>query len=119
MIGRTLGAVLLVSARCAGAAQAQAGPSAQALAEAVRPGLAPAPVVRLSMPAKDAEAYAMRRAGIARTAVDRTLSGDDLTGALGFLCGIQPGADRNGAAAARGYAPNGRFVGAKLSLAFR
>jgi hypothetical protein len=51
--------------------------------------------------------------------VDRTLAGEDLTGALGFLCGIQPGADRNGAAAARGSDPNGRFLGAKLSLAFR
>ena len=114
MIGRILGVAL---ALCAGAAQAQT--RAQTLAEAVRPGLAEAPAVRLSMPAKDAEAYAMRRAGITRTAVDRALAGDDLTGALGFLCGIQPGADRNGAAAARGYDPNGRFLGAKLSLAFR
>src|SRR4051812_553130 len=117
MIGRILGVAPLMLALAAGTAQAQT--PGQALADAVRPGRTSAPAVRLSMPAKDAEAYAMRRAGIARTAVDRTLAGDDLVGALGFLCGIQPGADRNGAAAARGADPNGRFLGAKLSLALR
>jgi hypothetical protein len=101
----------------AGAAQAEA-PS-QALAQAVRPDLARTPAVKLSLDPKTAEAHALKRAGIARTAIDRRLSGDDVTGYLGFLCGIQPGADRNGAAAARGVDPSGRFVGAKLSLAFR
>lgn len=110
LLGLALGLV-------AGAAQAET-PS-QALAQAVRPGLAAAPAAKLSLDPKSAEAYALKRAGIARTAIDRRLAGDDLTGALGFLCGIQPGADRNGAAAARGVDPSGRFVGAKLSLAFR
>jgi len=110
LLGLALGLV-------AGAAQAET-PS-QALAQAVRPGLAAAPAVKLSLDPKSAEAHALKRAGIARTAIDRRLAGDDLTGALGFLCGIQPGADRNGAAAARGVDPSGRFVGAKLSLAFR
>ena len=101
----------------AGAAQAEVlSPS---LAQAVRPDLARAPAVKLSLDPKSAEAHALKRAGIARTAIDRRLAGDDVTGALGFLCGIQPGADRNGAAAARGVDPSGRFVGAKLSLAFR
>ena len=101
------------------AAQAQAMSPSQALAQAVRPDLARAPVVTLSLDPRSAETHAMKRAGIARTAVDTRLSGEDLMGALGFLCGIQPGADRNGAAAARGVDPSGRFVGAKLSLAFR
>jgi hypothetical protein len=103
----------------AGAAQAEALASSQALAAAVRPDLADAPAVKLSLDPKSAETYALRRAGIARTAIDRRLSGEDLSGALGFLCGIQPGAQRSGAAAARGVDPSGRFVGAKLSLAFR
>src|SRR5690242_17829973 len=103
----------------AGAAQAEALSSSQALAAAVRPGLADTPAVKLSLDAKSAEIYALRRAGIARTAIDRRLSSEDVTGALGFLCGIQPGAQRSGAAAARGVDPSGRFVGAKLSLAFR
>lgn len=103
----------------AGAANAEALASSQALAQAVRPGLARAPAVKLSLDPKSEAAHALKRAGIAQTAVDRRLAGDDLTGYLGFLCGIQPGADRNGAAAARGVDPSGRFVGAKLSLAFR
>lgn len=103
----------------AGSAHAQAISPSQALAQAVRPDLARTPVVALSLDPKSAETHALKRAGIARTAVDARLSGDDLTGALGFLCGIQPGADRNGVAAARGVDPTGRFVGAKLSLAFR
>ena len=107
----------LALALFAGAAQAEA-PS-QALAQAVRPDLARTPAVKLSLDPKSAEAHALKRAGIARTAVDRRLSGEDLTGYLRFLCGIQPGAERNGAAAARGVDPSGRFVGAKLSLAFR
>lgn len=118
MIGRSVALSLAVSL-LAGAAYAEALAPSQALAQAVRPDLARAPVVKLSLDPKSAEAHAMKRAGIARTAVDRQLSGDDLTGYLGFLCGIQPGADRNGAAAARGVDPSGRFVGAKLSLAFR
>lgn len=75
---------------------------------------------RLFLARPDAEAYGLKRAGIARTAVDRRFNtAEDLTGSLGFLCGLQPGAERSGAAAARGYDPSGRFLGAKLSLAFR
>ena len=62
----------------------------------------------------------VRAPGIARTSVDYRLKEDGLTGSLGFLCGIQPGADRfGGAAAARGHDSHGRFLGAKLRLAFR
>lgn len=118
-MGVRAGAIGLGLALLAGAAQAQAVAPSQALAQAVRPDLARTPAVKLSLDPKSEEAHALKRAGIARTAVDRKLSGDDLMGYLGFLCGIQPGADRNGAAAARGVDPSGRFVGAKLSLAFR
>jgi len=119
MNGRHVGgwAVAVVLALAAGTAEAQT--TSQALAQAVRPGRGEAPAVRISLTPEAAAAHALKRAGIARTAVDRRLAGDDLTGALGFLCGIQPGADRSGAAAARGVDPTGRFVGAKLSLAFR
>jgi hypothetical protein len=103
----------------AGAAHAEQLSPSQALARAVRPGLADGPAVKLSLDPKSAEAHALKRAGIAKTAIDRRLSGEEVMGSLGFLCGIQPGADRNGAAAARGVDPNGRFVGAKLRLAFR
>lgn len=118
MFGRSL-ATGVGLALVAGTAAAEPLSPSQALAQAVRPDLARAPVVRLSIDPADAQSHALRRAGIARTAIDRRLSGEDVTGSLGFLCGIQPGADRNGAAAARGVDPTGRFVGAKLSLAFR
>jgi len=57
--------------------------------------------------------------GVARTSLDRKLASDDVTGSLGFLCGLEPGSGNKGIAAARGYDPSGRFVGAKLRLAFR
>ena len=114
---KALGLALAVGF-AASAAQAQPMAPSQALAQAVRPDLARAPAVALTLDPRSAETHALKRAGIARTAIDRRLD-DDVTGALGFLCGIQPGADRNGAAAARGVDPSGRFVGAKLSLAFR
>jgi hypothetical protein len=54
--------------------------------------------------------------GIARTSVEHQDS--DFTGSAGLLCGIQPSADTSGAAMARGYDPDGKFVGAKLALRF-
>jgi hypothetical protein len=91
-----------------------AGARADPLVDAV---WAKAPQAKLSLPAADAEAYALKRAGLARTAVERRA--DDVTAALGFLCGLKDSADRSGAATARGVDPHGRFLGAKLSLRFR
>jgi hypothetical protein len=78
---------------------------------------AKAPEAKLSLPSADAEAYALKRAGLARTAVERR--SDAATAALGFLCGLKDSADRSGGAAARGVDPHGRFLGARLSLSFR
>ncbi|WP_337186944.1 hypothetical protein [Phenylobacterium sp.] len=89
----------------------------EVLAQAVR--ARPAPEVRISYSPEATEALALRRAGLAKTSVDRRLGDEDMTGSLGFLCGLQSGADRGGAAAARGVDPHGRFLGAKLSLSFR
>jgi hypothetical protein len=69
--------------------------------------------------ARKAEAQPIRQPGIAKTSVDYASPSDGVSGSLGFLCGLKPGAERTGAAAARGYDPTGRFVGAKLSFAFR
>ncbi|MDZ4369962.1 MAG: hypothetical protein U1C74_00880 [Phenylobacterium sp.] len=111
------GLAALVGLSLAGTAAAQPVSPERALALAVRER--PAPDIRISYSPEVAEALALRRAGLAKTSVDRRLGDDDMTGSLGFLCGIQPGADRGGAAAARGVDPHGRFLGAKLSLAFR
>lgn len=79
--------------------------------------------MRLARPATDfvpayAHAPPPRIPGVARTAIDRRLD-DDVTSSFGFMCGLKPGAERSGSAAAHGYDPTGRFVGARLSFAFR
>lgn len=112
----------LTALACAGAAHAQS--PADALKAAVlapriavtRPG-ADALNARVILAAPDAEAYALRAAGIARTSISET--DDEITRSLGFLCGIQPGQKPTGAAAARGYDPSGRFLGYKLSIALK
>ncbi|HEY8571277.1 hypothetical protein [Phenylobacterium sp.] len=73
--------------------------------------------IRPTLPQVAAEAHALKLAGIARTSVERR--SDNATAALGFLCGIQDSAGRQGASAAFGADPHGRFLGAKLSFAFR
>lgn len=56
----------------------------------------------------------------AKTSIEhRFAKRDDLTGAFGFLCGLQPGHTESGVAAAYGSDPHGRFVGAKFSIAFK
>ncbi len=75
-----------------------------------------------ALPPSKAELFAAARAqkqsGVAKTAVDRRFASDDVTGALGFLCGLGPGPSDKGGAAAYGYDPQGRFLGAKFSVAF-
>jgi hypothetical protein len=116
--------LLALFALSAGVAQAQPmAPSGLAplpgspsgVAQGRQPDLAG---VRVLLAAPYAEAYALRAAGIARTSVDRRLGPSPVNGALGLLCGRQPDAGMSGAAAASGYDPDGKFVGAKLSLAF-
>jgi len=67
----------------------------------------------------DAQADALRRAGVVRTSIDHRFTRDGVVGSLGFLCGLPPNASDGGATAVRGYDPQGRFLGAKLSFAFR
>jgi hypothetical protein len=106
--------LVLVLLSLAGAAHAETA-ATEALNAAVLRAQQPAAGVRLS-PAS-AEAYALKRAGIAQTAIERRAS--DATLAAGFLCGLKETADRSAAATARGSDPHGRFLGAKLSFAFR
>jgi hypothetical protein len=85
---------------------------------------AAAPTIDLARPVAAfaptyAEAPPPRIRGVARTSIDRQLDGDDVLGSLGFMCGLKPGAEKSGAAAAHGYDPTGRFVGARLKFTFR
>lgn len=66
------------------------------------------------------QANPVASAVFAKTALDhRFARREDLTGSVGFLCGLQPGHNESGAAAAYGTDPHGRFLGARFSLAFR
>ena len=116
----------------AGAAAAQVAPGASA-------GLSPYPVAatagasatdvqrkpvdfsasRLSLGLTDAQAEALRADGVVKTAVDHQFTRDGLMGSVGFLCGLPPNPNDGGAATVRGNDPQGRFLGAKLSFAFR
>ena len=101
-------ATVLAGLGLACAAQAQTSLSAAVFAQ-------PAP--RLSIAPEIAQANALRQAGVARTSVDRSFAGR-ATASLGFLCGLQPRRDE-AIGAAHGFDSQGRFLGAKLSLAFR
>jgi hypothetical protein len=66
-------------------------------------------------PASDSSA--LTAAVLPNRSIDRRFA-PAATGSLGFLCGRQPGQQDYGSAAAFGSDPHGRFLGAKLSLAF-
>jgi hypothetical protein len=110
---------LLAGAALCGAARAET--SLQILdslqphrADAARLSIAPSgPRVTPTPPS------AVEAAVLPRRSIDRPLGSGRVTGSAGFLCGRQPGVKDSGAASAAGYDPHGRFLGAKLSFAFR
>ena len=54
-----------------------------------------------------------------QTSIERRIgTHDDTVGEAGFLCGLLLHPDTNGAASAYGHDQDGRFVGAKLRVAF-
>ncbi|HEX3366621.1 hypothetical protein [Phenylobacterium sp.] len=125
----TLIALALALALPAGAASAQPldlrlpDPAAPAVALPI-PAQAAKPMPDIANPldplARPAlQSKTLDTAVFAKTAVETKLAGrSDLTGGLGFMCGLQPGHTESGGAAAYGSDPHGRFVGAKFSLAF-
>lgn len=98
----------LALAGLASAAQAQTSLASAVFAQ-------PAP--RVSIAPEIAQAHALRQAGIAKTSVDHSFA-NKATASLGFLCGLQPRADET-IGSAHGFDTQGRFLGAKLSFAFR
>lgn len=109
-----------VFAATVGAAQAQTAPAPPAAA-GVGPATPSADLSWLRVPADDRSRAGedLRAVGIARTSVDHRFAGR-LLGQVGFLCGLHSGVgDDDGAVAMRGADPQGKFLGAKLSLAFK
>jgi opacity protein-like surface antigen len=116
-----LAAVIAIGA--AAQAQAQTTPQASpahaaAIAQALRQALGAAGQSS-PLPLNFASDEAPRAPGVAQTAVDHHFGKGGVVGSAGFLCGRGAGPDNNGAATAYGYDPEGRFVGAKLSFAFK
>lgn len=71
------------------------------------------------IPAASQSVDPLRDAAIpARSVEGRFTSAGNLVGSLGFLCGREPGHGDTGSAAAFGYDPHGRFLGAKVSYGF-
>lgn len=110
----------LIALAAAGSAQAQ---TAQALMQAPLRATASGVAIDLTTPhggfaPRYSQAPEPRIPGVAKTSVDHRYD-EGVVGSLGFLCGLEQGAERKGAAAMRGYDQTGRFVGAKLRVAFR
>lgn len=108
-VSRLAALALVAAATLAGAAHAQA------------PRLSLAPTRPLDLKAPGLPVLYSRAPtplppGVARTSVEGK-AGDALLGA-GLLCGLQPNADESGAGRARGYDPDGKFVGAKVGFRF-
>jgi len=121
-----LACVLAAGAACAQPLDLRLRDRAEAPTPAVvLPGQAARPAPDLANPLDPLAptavvAHPLASAVFAKTAVEHSFARrDDLKGSLGFLCGLQPGHDSGGGAGAYGVDPHGRFVGARLSIAFR
>jgi hypothetical protein len=69
--------------------------------------------------APDRQAHDLPQPGVAKTAVDRRFERQGATGAIGFLCGRPDSLDERASGQPLGSDPQGRFLGARLSFAFR
>ena len=116
MVALRPAALALIAFAVAGVAHAEAPPPAVA----TRLSLAPAKPLDLTapgLPVLYSRAPTPLPPGVARTSVEGKVAGDAMLGA-GLLCGLKPNADDSGAGRARGYDPDGKFVGAKLAFSF-
>jgi hypothetical protein len=109
-------ACVAILAAASGAHAGSPTPSLDALNAAVRPALA-APAAPSQMSVRPAE-RTFQRVTMLKTAIDRRLTSDGLTGSLGLLCGRQPNRDISGGAGAFDKDAEGKFMGAQLSRAF-
>jgi hypothetical protein len=109
-------ALALAIAPCAGAARAGA-PEALRAAVFARAPVPPPPDRPLAVHPSDAPL--LRPAGVARTSLDAAFADHRGAASVGFLCGLDERAETSGGMGAFGADPQGRFVGAKLTLKLR
>ncbi len=105
------------AAALASAAVALAAAATACRAEPAPPASAAA--LNAAVSARFADAGAGKAQGMARTSIDHRFEGNEASGALVFLCGRPDSLDDRAAGSALGSDPHGRFLGARLSLAFR
>lgn len=122
-IAVTIAATALAGAAHATTSDADARAAARTL-QSLRPQAAATPsaadLARYVLPVHGAVAGAVPLpAGIVRTSVDHSFAPGKVSGSAGFVCGLQESLDHSGAREVTGSDPHGRFVGAKLSFAFR
>jgi hypothetical protein len=110
--------VVLAAIGSLAAGAAQAG-TAEALRAAVYRGPQPTSAVASTIVLPALDTAPSRPAGVAKTSIDHSFARRGLDGSLGFLCGLQPKPDNDGAAGAYGVDPQGRFVGVKLHMSVR
>ena len=116
MIALRLSALALTAALAFGGVA-----SAEAVRSSPRLSLAPAKPLDLTapgLPVLYSRAPTPLPPGVARTSVEGKVADADATFGAGLLCGLKPNADESGAGRARGYDPDGKFVGAKLAFSF-
>jgi hypothetical protein len=109
------------------AALALVASTSAALADPAPTSAAPRPLLRLARPADDVSSpYAspVKDPGpnLGHTAVERRLSGDGVTGSVGYLCGIdlyQPDGWQRGGGVDSSAGHKGTFLGAKLGYSFK
>lgn len=113
-------AILLAFGLAAGASYALADPVSAPDNPRFRVNAAPATAKGIAhTPLRYAALHTPRVEGITKTSVESRFGvQDNAVGEAGFLCGLLPHPDTAGAAAAFGHDPDGRFVGAKLRIAF-
>jgi hypothetical protein len=107
-----LALALAATLALAGAARAEPGPQT----------VAPPPAAGSSAALKAAvfaEAAEGKGQAMSRVAVDHRFAKSDATAAVGFLCARPDSLDERAASSAYGSDPHGRFLGARLSVAFR
>lgn len=113
---RLLAIFVPLTLAAAGAAQAQ--PADPLRAAVFRAPLAePKPATSSDIRVAYDQAPPERPEGVAKTAVDHAFDRKAVA-SVGFLCGLDERKDTGGAMGAYGSDPQGRFVGAKLHLAF-
>jgi len=92
--------------------QPQATLAARALSGAIAGGVTP-------LAAQRSQDSGVGVSDIRPTSVARPLGRSGVVGSAGFMCGLGPDLVHRGSSTISGYDPTGRFVGARLSLAFK